>query len=121
MTQRPDLSKLTSAEKDAVIDALLERVEELERRLGLNSTNSGKPPSSQGLKRERRVKSLRELAEITNWNCSSRQAVSTFAGIPFGLRMALTKTLASRTARIMSSGERPSPGPPGLLLQPLAQ
>ncbi len=60
MTQRPDLSKLTSAEKDAVIDALLERVEELERRLGLNSTNSGKPPSSEGLKRERRVKSLRE-------------------------------------------------------------
>jgi len=34
MTQRPDLSKLTSAEKDAVIDALLERVEELERRRG---------------------------------------------------------------------------------------
>jgi len=34
MTQRPDLSKLTSAEKDAVIDTLLERVEELERRRG---------------------------------------------------------------------------------------
>jgi transposase len=60
MTQRPDLSQLTSAEKDAVIYALLERVEELERRLGLNSTNSDKPPSSEGLKRERRVKSLRE-------------------------------------------------------------
>lgn len=58
--QRPDLSKLSSEEKDALIDALLERVAELERRLGLNSTNSGKPPSSDGLKRERRVKSLRE-------------------------------------------------------------
>jgi transposase len=60
MTQRPDLSKLRSEEKDALIYALLERVEELERRLGLNSTNSSKPPSSEGLKRERRVKSLRE-------------------------------------------------------------
>ncbi len=60
MTQPPDLSKLTSEEKDALIYALLDRVEELERRLGLNSTNSGKPPSSDGLKRERRVKSLRE-------------------------------------------------------------
>src|SRR5713226_6505721 len=60
MTQRPDLSKLSSEEKDTVIYALLERVEELERRLGLNSTNSSKPPSSDGLKRERRVQSLRE-------------------------------------------------------------
>src|SRR5712692_4154041 len=60
MTQRPDLSKLTSEEKDALIYALLERVEELERRLGLNSTNSGKPPSSDGLKKEPRINSLRE-------------------------------------------------------------
>jgi hypothetical protein len=60
MTQRPDLSKLSSEEKDALIYALLERVEELERRLGLNSTNSSKPPSSDGLKRERRVQSLRK-------------------------------------------------------------
>ncbi len=60
MTQRPDLSKLSSAEKDALIYALLERVEELERGLGLNSTTSGKPPSSDGLQRERRVQSLRQ-------------------------------------------------------------
>jgi transposase len=60
MTQRPDLSKLSSEEKDAVSYALLERVEELERRLGLNSTNSSKPPSSDGLKREQRVQSLRK-------------------------------------------------------------
>src|SRR6266446_7531071 len=60
MAQRSDLSKLTSDEKDALIYALLARVEELERRLGLNSSNSGKPPSSDGLKKETRVKSLRE-------------------------------------------------------------
>ena len=42
---------------------LLARVSELERRLGLNSSNSGKPPSSDGLhkpKREPRTRSLRE-------------------------------------------------------------
>jgi transposase len=39
---------------------LLARVAELERRLGLNSRNSGKPPSSDGLKKPRRVGSLRE-------------------------------------------------------------
>ena len=41
-------------------DALLARVAELERRLGLNSSNSGKPPFSDGLKKPPRVSSLRE-------------------------------------------------------------
>ena len=41
--------------------ALLARVAELERRLGLDSSNSGKPPSSDGLKKKpSRVRSLRE-------------------------------------------------------------
>ncbi|MGO9234778.1 MAG: DUF6444 domain-containing protein [Methylocella sp.] len=40
--------------------ALKARMAELERRLGLNSTNSGKPPSSDGLKKPVRVRSLRE-------------------------------------------------------------
>src|SRR2546428_13533934 len=60
MAQRSDLSKLTSDEKDALIYALLARVEELERRLGLDSSNSGKPPSSDAPKKEPRGKSLRE-------------------------------------------------------------
>ena len=42
------------------ISALVARVAELERRLGLNSSNSGKPPSSDGLRRPARVASLRE-------------------------------------------------------------
>lgn len=37
--------------RDALIAKLLARIEELERRLGLNSKNSSKPPSSDGLKK----------------------------------------------------------------------
>ena len=40
--------------------ALIGRLADLERRLGLNSSNSGKPPSSDGLKKPPRVSSLRE-------------------------------------------------------------
>jgi transposase len=40
--------------------ALAGRLADLERRLGLNSSNSGKPPSSDGLKKSPRVISLRE-------------------------------------------------------------
>ena len=65
---------LSAASGDAVIEALraenallraenislTERLAEVERRLGLNSSNSGKPPSSDGLKKPPRVSSLRE-------------------------------------------------------------
>jgi transposase len=50
------------AAQAAEIAALKARLTELERRLGLNSSNSGKPPSSDGLKkppRAARTKSLR--------------------------------------------------------------
>ena len=40
--------------------ALKARIAELERQLGLNSSNSGKPPSSDGLRKPARVTSLRE-------------------------------------------------------------
>src|SRR6266849_62324 len=45
-----------------LITGLQTHIAELERRLGLNSSNSGKPPSSDGLKKPARVKSLREAS-----------------------------------------------------------
>jgi transposase len=44
----------------ALVAALRAHIAELERRLRLNSSNSGKPPSSDGLKKPARVSSLRE-------------------------------------------------------------
>ena len=58
-----DRTALDQLSKDDLIALLLAqeaRIAELERRLGLNSTNSGKPPSSDGLKKPVRVSSLRE-------------------------------------------------------------
>jgi transposase len=58
---REELIALVAAQA-AEIAALKARLAELERRLGLNSSNSGKPPSSDGLKkppRPDRTKSLR--------------------------------------------------------------
>src|SRR5438552_16152566 len=56
---REELVALIAAQA-AEIAALKARIAELERRLGLNSSNSGKPPSSDGLKRPARVTSTRE-------------------------------------------------------------
>ena len=52
-----------NARQAAEIAALQARIAELERRLGLNSANSGKPPSSDGLKKPPRVRSLREPSD----------------------------------------------------------
>jgi transposase len=49
-----------NAELQTLIGALQARIAELERQLGLDSSNSGKPPSSDGLKKPPRVSSLRE-------------------------------------------------------------
>ena len=48
------------AELRAQTAVLLARVAELERRLGRNSTNSSKPPGSDGLNKPPRTRSLRE-------------------------------------------------------------
>lgn len=62
---RPDLSQLSESDKDKVImalfdhiDALLARVETLEAQVSKNSSNSSKPPSSDGL--GKKTRSLRE-------------------------------------------------------------
>ena len=60
MSKCPDLNGLSHEEKDAIIHALFARIEELERRLGLNSGNSGKPPSSDGYKKPLRINNQRE-------------------------------------------------------------
>ncbi len=47
------------AEQNALIEKLTARVSELERQISLDSSNSGKPPSSDGLKKKPRTTSLR--------------------------------------------------------------
>ena len=59
---REELIALIKAQA-AEIAALKARIAELERRLGLNSSNSAKPPSSDGLKKPPRVTSLREPSD----------------------------------------------------------
>ena len=59
---REELIALIRAQA-AEIATLKARIAELERRLGLNSSNSGKPPSSDGLKKPARVRSLREKSK----------------------------------------------------------
>ena len=54
---REELVALVAAQA-AEIAALKARIAELERRLGLNSSNSGKPPSSDGLRKPPRVRRL---------------------------------------------------------------
>jgi transposase len=59
--QRPDLSQMTEAEKDALILRLFDMVEQMERlevrireletQLAKGNHNSSKPPSSDGLKK----------------------------------------------------------------------
>jgi transposase len=56
---REELLALIAAQAEQIA-ALRARIADLERRLGLDSSNSGKPPSSDGLRKPARVRSLRE-------------------------------------------------------------
>src|SRR6202049_2216191 len=67
----------------ALVAALRAYIAELERRLGLNSSNSGKPPSSDGLKKPARVSSLRERSGKKPGGASGAQA-RYVASIPSG-------------------------------------
>lgn len=58
MSQEEKDEKIAILEREN--EALREKIAELERRLGLNSETSSKPPSSDGLKSKKRTKSLRE-------------------------------------------------------------
>src|ERR1700678_2921787 len=57
---RATLNQLSKDDLITLLRAQEARIAELERRFGLNSSNSGKPPSSDGLKKPPRVSSLRE-------------------------------------------------------------
>jgi Family of unknown function (DUF6444) len=46
-----------------------ERIDELERRLGLNNSNSSKPPASDGLKKPSRVPRVKSLREPSRSFC----------------------------------------------------
>ena len=80
MQSLPDLSQLSHAQKDELIgqlfqlvqsltaqlEVLQKRVDELEKRPRLNSKNSSKPPSSDGLAKPPATKSLRTKGEHPN-------------------------------------------------------
>ena len=63
MKTRPDLSTLTSEQKDELILQLWDRLDKLEALLLKNSSNSSKPPSSEGFKRK--TKSRREAGKAS--------------------------------------------------------
>ena len=60
-------------ERDATIKALLERIAELERRLGLDSSNSGKPPSSDGLRKPNAGRGVEKRGKSSGGESSGRK------------------------------------------------
>jgi|GEM_PF-7103537 len=56
--KRPDLSRLSDTDKDDLIVTLFARMEALEAKPGMNSENSSKLPSADGL--TKKTNSLRE-------------------------------------------------------------
>src|SRR3954463_16530232 len=64
----------------AEMAALQQRIAELERQIGLNSGNSGKPPSSDGLKKPPRTGNLRQPSGKPSGGCCMRCATRTTCG-----------------------------------------
>ena len=61
--RREEIKKLIKTNPDLVCDLILtleERIQQLENRLAKNSHNSSKPPSTDGLRRRKKTKSLRK-------------------------------------------------------------
>lgn len=104
-----DYTALLQLSKDDLIALLLAheaRIVELERRLGLNSGNSGKPPSSDGLKKPVRVSSLREKSgkhsggqpghpgKTLRWTATPDATIDYFPKTCRGCGAALNETMA---------------------------
>jgi transposase len=64
MSEEEKDQKIEKLERENAV--LREKIAELERRLGINSETSSKPPSSDGLKAKKRTKSLREKGKRTS-------------------------------------------------------
>jgi transposase len=62
---RPDLKQLSDTDKDRLIDVLFARMDALEAKLGMNSENSSKSPSSDGLAKKNKTNSLRGKSDKT--------------------------------------------------------
>lgn len=62
---RANLTQLSHADKDRLIDALFARLDAVEAKLGMNSENSSKPPSSDGLAKKPKTSSLRGKSDKT--------------------------------------------------------
>jgi transposase len=58
---RPDLTQLSETDKDRLIDALFACLDAVKAKLGMNSDNSSKPPSSDGLAKQ--TSSLRKSSD----------------------------------------------------------
>lgn len=118
---REELIALIQAQA-AEISALKAQVAELERRLGLNSSNSSKPPSSDGVKKPARVASLREASgkkpggqkghkgETLRQSADPDEIVDHFPAICSGCGAALTQSMAhDHTARQVHDLPEPRP------------
>jgi transposase len=64
MRTLPDLSTLTSEQKDELILLLWDRLNKLEALLLKNSSNSSKPPSSDGFKRKTKSRRVAGKASV---------------------------------------------------------